>query len=163
MRFLLLMTFLLSLSASEKGLLLEVKNNSLLYFSVNNKKHVCFPYGVLTFEMLLSKSDANGLCQKSLNQYFKIHPQDKFLARRYFHLQQYYSFKKYEDSCMIYAQGKKRYAQMLLERGLAIVPIDFDDKAVAFQYRRIENQAKKDKKGLWNDPVLQNCMMQLGI
>jgi hypothetical protein len=157
------MTLFLSIHASQTGLLLEVKNNSLLYFSVNNYEHLCIPYGVVTFEMLRNKSKDNALCQKNLNQYFEMHPQDQYLARRHFHLQQYYSFEMRGDRCVIYAQGKKRYAQILLERGLAIVPIGFDDRVLDFGYRRLENEAKREKKGLWSDPVLRNCMKQLEL
>jgi len=64
---------------------------------------------------------------------------------------------------MIYAQGKKRYAQILLEKGLATVPVDFEDKSVAVQYRRIQKEAQREKRGLWSDTVLQNCMMQLKL
>lgn len=164
MRFsLLMMSLLFSCHASQPGLLLEVKNNSLLYFSVNNRDELCVPYGVITFEMLRHKSHDSILCQKRLNHYFEMHPKDAYLAKEHFHLQQLYPIEKRDDRCMIYAQGKKRYAQILLEKGLATVPVDFEDKSVAVQYRRIQKEAQREKRGLWSDAVLQNCMMQLKL
>jgi len=159
----LILSFILSCHALQIGLLLEVKNNSLLYFSVNNQDELCVPYGVVTFEMLRHKNHDATLCQKRLNHYFEMHPKDAFLAREHFHLQQQYHIEKRDDRCMIYAQGKKRYAQILLEKGLAIVPVDFEDKSVAVQYRRIQSEAQREKKGLWSDAILRNCMMQFRL
>ncbi len=151
------------LKASEIGLLLEVKNNSLLYFSIENRKHLCTPYGITTFDVLQYKSKDNELCQKALLEYYDKHPQDKNFAKKHFHTQQLYNMKKKKSSCIIYAEGKKSYSALLLEKGLAIVPIHFKDKVFENKYRKIENQAKITKKGLWKNPVLRNCMAQIEI
>ncbi|MEA3522954.1 MAG: thermonuclease family protein [Campylobacterota bacterium] len=158
-----LLTVVFSLKASEIGLLLEVKNNSLFYFSIKNTEHLCVPYAIVTFEMLLHKSQKNTICHQSLLKYYENFPQDKFFAQGHFHRQQQYILEKKKGYCIIHAQGKKSYAALLLKKGLAIVPIHFKDKHIEFKYRRIENQAKIEKKGLWKDPILRNCIRQIEL
>ena len=151
------------LKASEIGLLLEVKNNSLLYFSIKNREYLCVPYGITTFDILQYKSKHNELCQKTLLEYYDRYPKDKNFAKKHFHTQQYYNIKKKKSSCIIYAEGKKSYAALLLEKGLAIVPTHFKDKVFEHKYRRIENQAKISQKGLWNNSILRNCITQIEL
>ncbi len=161
--FFILLVSIFLLKASEIGLLLEVKNNSLLYFSIKNREYLCVPYGIITFDILQFKSKHNELCQKTLLEYYEKYPKDKNFAKKYFHPQQYYNIKKKKSSCIIYAEGKKSYSAFLLEKGLAIVPTHFKDKVFEYKYRRIENQAKTAQKGLWNNPILRNCITQIEL
>ncbi len=158
-----LLMFVFTLQSSETGLLLEIKNNSVFYFSVDNKKNICITYGVVTFEMLSYKSQNNELCKNELLNYFDKYPKDENFAENHFYLQQQYVFEKKDNACIIYVSGKKSYSELLLEEGLAIVPVSFKDEIFEFKYRRIENQAKIDKKGLWNNPILRNCISQVEL
>ncbi len=115
----------------------------------------------MTFEVLQYKSKHNKLCQKSLFEYYERNPKDKNFAKRFFHRQQLYTIKKKKDSCIIYSNGKKSYASDLLEEGLSIVPIHFKDKVLEYKYRKIEKQAIISRKGLWNNPILRNCISQI--
>ncbi len=163
MKFLsILLVLIFTLRASELGLLLEVKNNSLFHFSVKNIDNICVVYGVVTFDMLKYKSKSSKLCQKSLNDYYENNPKDRYFALTLLYINQLYPFDKKKDSCIIYAKGKRSYAELLLEKGLAVVPRDFDDKVLSFKYRRIENWAKINKKGLWSSPILRNCISHIG-
>jgi len=151
------------LRASEIALLLEIKNNSLLYFSIKNREHLCIPYGIITFDILQYKSKDNALCQKALLEYYDKYPKDKNFAKKHFHTQQYYNIEKKKSSCIIYAKGKKSYSSILLEKGLAIVPTHFKDKIFEYKYRKIENEAKISQKGLWSNPILRNCISQIEL
>jgi len=158
-----LMISIFSLRASEIGLLLEVKNNSLLYFSVQNREELCVPYGIVTFEMLMFKSRDNELCQKALFEFYDKNPLYKSFAKKHFYPQQQYIFERKKSSCIIHASGKKNYSAMLLENGLAIVKKSFKDRILEPKYRRIENGARFKKVGLWSDRVLRNCITQIEL
>jgi hypothetical protein len=149
--------------ASDLGLLLKVENNSVFYFSSNNRQNICIAYAIVSFDMLFNASKNNELCRKTLLQYYKKHPKEKNFAKNYFHINQQYAFERKDSSCIIYAQGKRSYAELLLKNGMAIVAKGFRDEVIKFKYKRIENQAKIEKKGLWDNPILRNCISQIEL
>ena len=163
MRFLLLALVNVLLFGAEPALILHVKSNALLHVSFDNRERYCQPYGIVTLEMLMHQSRSDEICHNALVDFYLRNPLQKHFAQRLFHTQQQYMISEFGDYCQIRVSGKRSYASLLLREGLAIVPQQFDDDFVAYDYRRLERDARNSQKGIWADPVLRNCMKMLSI
>jgi hypothetical protein len=162
-RWLIALFLCVSISQAEipqRALLLHVKNNSLLHVAIENHERLCIPYGIETFETMLHRKKNDRGCHKAVDHFYRTHPNAKVFGVTHLYLQQYYPVEVRSKRCIISASGKKSYAQLLLENGLATLQADFSDKRFVMRYRRAQNNARETKSGLWDDAKLSECMQQ---
>jgi len=158
-----IMVFLLSsLNAQEiVSLLKSVENNHLLHMTYKNKTFVCKPYGVETISQLIENAKKDSLCAKYLYKFRINHPKEKSFAKSFLHVEQFYSVEGVQNGCFLYISSNYSYSEVLLEKGYARIPPDFnyEDDVQAYKFKQAMKRAKNKKVGMWSDINVKNCFL----
>ncbi|MFA6195065.1 MAG: thermonuclease family protein [Sulfurimonas sp.] len=161
--FLLYSLLLNSLNAKEPTLaiLLSIDSNSFQRFNIEKNNFICRPYGILTLEELLEKSENGSKCKETIENFYKKHPDLKYFTYGILKRQQMYHVEFRENKCLLYAQGQKTLSELLLEKGLAMSKPTFKDEEFKYSFEKAQANAKFLKLGMWNEPIEKECAKEL--
>jgi len=159
--FIFLFFFLFStlLAAKEPVLstLVTIVSNEVHEFKNGNYKYMCRPYGVYTLEELYRNAKKDSVCQKSIQSFYNKNPNLLNYSHQKLNTFQSYSIVFKNQKCVISVAGEKSYSEFLLEEGLALkVPAKLG-KEYDFLFMKVQREAKKEKKGLWNENISKEC------
>lgn len=140
----------------------RVSNNGLLSFRTQMTHFNCHPYGVLSIDEAMIRNDVNHSCKLELKQFYDRHRPLRYFTLLHTELYQYYSIQRYENSsCEMHVKGRRTLASLLVARGLAIVSSEYRNRHIKAQLRQIEQKAKEQKRGIWENPRLSQCIVIL--
>ena len=123
-----------SLQAKEPilAMLLNVNSNELQKFGIGNYNFYCIPYGITTLESLLAKSENESSCKKSIEMFYKKHPNLKYYSLKLLKLKQEYHVDFKNTKCILYAKGQMTLSELLVKEGLALLNPSFE--YIEFEY-----------------------------
>jgi hypothetical protein len=152
---------LFTLDAKEPTILM-LKNsysNSLQEFqTAPNYSFSCKPYGIRTFDEILSTNKSDKRCRQLLKTFYIKHPKLYSLHHRYLHRKSFYHVEYINNSCLVYAKGKTTFSEILLKEGMAFVDKSLENKILKPKFISLQNYAKDKKKGVFSDSELMNCV-----
>jgi hypothetical protein len=162
-KFILFFLLTFSLNANEPTLakLVNVDSNEIQSFTLNNYSFYCKAYGILTLTQLFEMNTMKSQCRKIIQNYYLQHPNDFYFTENLFKRGQRYHIEFKKDACVIYAQGEYTLSELLLKKGLAIRKPNFQDKEFKASFYKAQKIAKDNKKGIWKDPVLRDCLVDI--
>lgn len=141
------------------GELKSIKNNSGMTLMDNNSPVKCEPHGIKTLEWLIRDAASPDECQKSVDTFYYAHPHERQYAQEHLHLYQRYHYEKDDaGGCILYANGPESYSEMLLNEGLAIVDIKYNNREWNERLKRASIRGQKKKEGIHSSDILQNCI-----
>lgn len=161
---LLLIFFMANLDAKVLvSLLQSVQNNYTLHMKYLQQPFVCKPYGVQTLSELIDRADANSSCQKSLSNFTKENPQEKYFAVSLLKIQQQYSVESRQGWCLLHLSSDHSYSEALLEEGYALIwPAGIqEDEVLTKRFNKAVLRAKNTKAGIWSNTDVRNCFQLL--
>lgn len=141
------------------AILKSVHSNGVLQFSYDNYSFYCKPYGVSLLEEIYTNDKLPKNCSIELKKFYKQNPNSKYFSLRLLHLKQMYHIEYKNNSCIVYASGKKTLSEHLLEEGLATKEKYFDDKEFRHKFDTAQQRAVYRDKGLHKNVILRNCML----
>lgn len=143
------------------GMVKNIQSNRYIEFSLGEFWYRTQPYGVLTLEELAYLSVLPSECREHVGDYYRKFPLKRHFAQKYLKVGQLYHLEPREKSAIIYAEGMKSYAELLLEEGLAMREPLLADKEWAYRFRQIQKIARLEKKGLWAEDIWIDCVTSL--
>lgn len=153
----------LRLYANEPSVVLlhSIYNNYFLEFRVQNYHFHCRLYGVIALDKLLDNANVNAICKERLQSFYRADPDSKDFTRNLLAVEQGYHLEFKEKGCALYASGQKTLSQMLLENGLAIIEINFQDREFQSLFEESQRRAQSKRVGFWSDDALKACIYEL--
>jgi len=143
------------------ALLKNVYTNNIQKFSIGNTGYTCKAYGVISIEDLYFKSVENKICKNSIIDFFRKNKTKKYFSQMLLHVEQLYHIDFIGDECIIYAKGQKTLSEILLQEGLAIKKVNFQDEVYKGKFISAQASARKQRKGLWKTTLYKNCFPEL--
>ena len=143
------------------AVLFNVVSNETQLFNSGGYDFCCKPYGILTLETLHSNSKSGSLCQKKIEIFYKKNPDLKYFTYKILNYKQRYHIEFKDKKCVLYAKGEVSLSELLLKEGLAVQKPLFKDEEFGYIFFQAQQKAKFEKKGLWNDKILESCMKEL--
>lgn len=137
--------------------LTEIENNRYLNFKIEQISYWCQPYGVVTLEELLQNKAFSGKCKAVIDSFYRADPQARYFAHNRLKRYQRYHLQFKKNSCVMYAMGMRRYAELLLEEGLALYRTDEADEVVQYRFSRAQESARVGQKGIWSEMKWSKC------
>ncbi len=162
--FLLLQLFISTmLSAKEPTLvtLNAVLSNGVQKFTLGNYSFYSRPYGILTLQNLYENASLNKGCKKTLENFYAKNPLLEHFSSEYLKIKQLYHIEFKGDRSVVYVKGEKSLAELLLEKGLAVVKPLFHDDEFIYAYNKAQLNAKMAKKGIWKESAIVQCINAL--
>ncbi len=162
--FLLLQSVLFTmLNAKEPTLVLldSVLSNGVQKFTLGNYNFYSQVYGVLTLESLYENASLNENCKKSLKTFYKKNPMLEHFSSHILKVTQMYHIDFKNAYSVLYVRGEKTLAELLLEKGLAVVKPLFNDDEFIYTYNKAQLSAKVSKKGIWQESTIIQCVNAL--
>jgi len=139
----------------------SVVNNEIQKVGYKQYSFYCVPYGVYTLESIYKKSDAHRFCKQKIKEYYRNNPEDLYFAQEVFHVGMFYHLEVKNKECILYASGETTYGELLLQKGLGVYKPHFKDKELKALYYKAQRGAKKEKRGLWKENIIQNCLGEI--
>ena len=160
-----LLNFLLmsTLQASEPTLAIlnSVHSNELQKFKIGQNSFYCKPYAITTIDKLYAKSAQNSLCRSSIEKFYLQNPDAQYFTLNLLKVKQMYHVEFKNTECILFAKGEKTLSELLLENGLALLQINFQDKEYGAIYKKSQNRARLLKRGLWKENIKRECVVEL--
>lgn len=152
-----------SLDAKEPflAILKSVPSNDTQIFTLQKATFTCQPYGVVTLEELYARAGENSQCYEAIIKFYKKNAKLQYYSEDIFHTMQRYHVQMKENRCIIYASGQITLAELLLKNGLAILKPFFKDDEFRFVYRRAQQIAREEKRGMYKDAIVSKCITEL--
>ena len=97
-------------------------------------------------------------CRQRIVSFFRQAPEEAVFARRLFRREQFYRIESRAGRCILYAKGRRSYAELLLEAGLGIIAPGFDDIEWNDRFERAQQGARRSGRGIWRDPLWGECV-----
>ncbi|MDD2789516.1 MAG: hypothetical protein PHU40_02500 [Sulfurimonas sp.] len=121
---------------------------------------ICKPYGLVTLEKLYTTGPIDSLCRKNLEALDREDPNVRYFTLRLLKPMQRYHVEFQDKRCIIYARGEITLSELLLAEGLAFIKPAFDDDVFNAVFLKAQNSAKLAKKGLWQENIVKDCMIE---
>lgn len=159
--FFLQLFILLSCQAQEPalGMLRAVQANDMQKFSFGNTHFICKAYGIISLEELYHDENTNDVCKEKILRFYQKNPHMQYFSATLLDRKQLYHLEFRARRCILYAQGQMTLSELLLKNGLAIVKPMFVDKEFRYPYKKAQKNAKLNKKGIWADETLSECIV----
>jgi hypothetical protein len=136
-------------------------SNEIQKFGIGNYTFECRAYGVVVLETLYNSSKVGSRCQKSIDKFYIKNPKLKYYVDSILKYKQKYHIEIKNRECIIYANSQITLSELLLKEGLALKKPKFKDEEFYFYFSLAQRKAKIEKKGLWNEKILTNCIEEL--
>ena len=143
------------------AILKTVVSNDTQTFTLQKATFTCRPYGVVTLEELFERAKSDSECHDAIAKYYKKNVEQNYFSQMLLHPMQRYHIEMRESRCILYASGQMTLAELLLKNGLAILKPFFKDDAFRFIYRRAQQIAKEEKRGMYKDAIVSKCITEL--
>lgn len=159
----LILSLVLALEAAQPllGMLMRIEDNRYLDFMIEQTPYRCELYGVETLEELAEHSQLGGECKGVVKKFYRTHPQVYDFAKNRLKKYQRYHLEIKDGSCIVFAMGRRSYAELLLEEGLAMkVPSGISE---LWQHRleRAQYRGRSGQKGIWGEMLWNKCAASL--
>ena len=122
----------------------------------------CRPYGVLTYERVAESQKIPPECREAIDRFRENDPEAAFAVGRWLRPMQYYRIEWKEGMCLLYDASRVTYSQRLLERGLALISPRFSDREWGFRFRRAQEAARINRRGVWGVENWRTCRAVFG-
>jgi endonuclease YncB( thermonuclease family) len=163
--FIFLFIFTQTLIAKEPTLatLVNVVSNDVIEFVYENNKFSCLAYGVITIDEIYRKTDKDSNCKKSIEKFYNKNKYLIYYTNSKMKVYQLYPviFKK-DNRCIVNIAGEKTLSEFLLEKGLAVKKLLFEDKEYAYYFYQAEQKAKTNEEGIWKENIARECASYIG-
>lgn len=140
------------------GMLRAVQSNAVQKFSFVNTHFTCKAYGIISLEELYHNKETNDVCKSKIKRFYQKNPHLQYYSATLLDVKQLYHLKFRERKCIVYAQGEMTLSEILIKNGLALVKPMFMDKEFRYLYKKAQKNAKLNKKGIWGDETLSECI-----
>lgn len=152
-----------SLHAKEPTLaqLQSIQSNGIQIFSIGQYNFQCKPYGVVTIEKLFENAALDSICKKSIQKFYIKYPLLKEYSRYTLKPKQLYHVEFKERDCLVYVHSEMSLSEVLLREGLAVIHPTLIDEEFMPDLTKSERIAKANKKGLWKEEIIRNCLIEL--
>ncbi len=164
MRYLILLWTLLSwLEGAQPllGTLVHIKDNRYVDLRIEQTPYRCQPYGVETLEELSENSQLGGECKDVVIKFYRTHPQAYDFAKKRLRRYQRYHLEIKKRSCIMYVMGRRSYAELLLEEGLAMKVPSGVEELWEHRLERAQYRGRSSKKGIWGEMLWNKCAASL--
>ena len=153
----------ISLSAQSLPMkLIDIKSSTLLRFGYKQFHYDCIPYGVVTLEQVYSKKNITNLCKQKIKRFFATNVKLYHIAAYRLKVMQFYMVElKKDQECLVNLQGMRSYSEFLLSQGFAVVRRGFRDEVYGYYFDRAQKTARVQKRGVWSDPSLLECIVDV--
>ena len=142
------------------AILHSINGNGAQSFSFKQTHFTCRPYGVDTLEKLYLTSAENSECRDELKNFYKMNPELKYFSYSQLKVMQMYHLEFIEDGCILYAKGQKSLSELLLREGLAYIKPDFENDEFGAVFKKAQESAIINKRGVWQDNIVKVCTIQ---
>ncbi|MBU1658883.1 thermonuclease family protein [bacterium] len=143
------------------ALSVRVISNEIQKFSIGNSHFYCKHYGIVTLEKLYSHTSLSSTCQDSIQRLYKRDPNAKQFTDNILMLKQLYHVEHKDQECLLFVRGEVTLSELLLENGLALMKPGLKDDVYEYLFFKAQLEAKNEKRGMWNEDILRNCMEAL--
>jgi len=143
------------------GTLQSVSTNTRQIFTLSNHNFVCKTYGITGINKLSNSNSLNNVCKKKIESFSKKNPDAFYFSTLQLHPMQRYHIEFINSECVLYAKGKTTLGEVLLQEGLAVLTPAFKDREFLVLYRKAQMRAKIEKKGIWRDGVIRDCIAEI--
>ncbi len=138
------------------GMVTKVVNNNVIAMKIHGKPFTCKNFGVLALDEI---EGLENTCKQRLEAFQVQHPYYRYFSQMHLkRYQQYHLTIVDGQQCILYAQGKKSLAELLLEAGLAVHRQRSKEGITDYKYQRAVRRARNLKKGIYSDAVLRSCI-----
>ncbi|MEA2111508.1 MAG: thermonuclease family protein [Campylobacterota bacterium] len=103
-------------------------------------------------------SNVENTCKSRLKEYVQNHPEIFHFSSLQLKRYQQYHLDILNNQCIIYAKGRKSLSEILLENGLAVRDVKVKNIVFEYKFKRAELRARREKKGIYSDPILRSCV-----
>lgn len=155
--------FVTFLTAEEPTLAKLIRIDSTQYqrFQVGTYQFTCSPYGIRSVDDFFKISKEGSTCRKAIQKFYDKHPELQSFIYDLLMVNQWYHYEIRDNSCILFAKGQKTLSEILLEKGLAIQKPFFKDNEFNSEFKRAQNYAKMNKKGMWDSLIMKHCVSEL--
>ena len=155
------MIFLNTLQADTSvGILKSIEDNSKQIVLTKNSSHGCEPFGIITLEKILRNGASTQECKKAVIDFYTSHPHDKQFAREHLYIQQSYHYEMIKEGCVLYANGKETYSEMLLRQGVALIDPAFNNSEWNGRLKRAQKGSEQQKRGIHDTLIQKWCIKE---
>ncbi|RUM64923.1 MAG: hypothetical protein DSZ03_03555 [Sulfurimonas sp.] len=150
----------LALSAEPTlGIVTGVLSNNEIAFTINGSAVTCQNYGIVTLDEI---EGLDTTCKQRLVTFQRQHPRYRYFSQTHLKRYQQYHLERVDARrCIVYAQGRKSLAELLLEAGLAVATPSAQATMIDYQYQRSVRRARALQKGIYSDVLLRSCVQRL--
>jgi len=142
------------------AILQKIYSNSMQKVGIGNSSYICKAYGIVSLDEIYFSAKADSLCTKSIDDFYKSHPKNQYFTNSILRVGQKYHIEFIAKNCILYAKGETTLSEYLLKGGLASVVKKFKNPEYSDAFKKDENRAKEERKGLWNKDISLNCLAQ---
>jgi len=143
------------------AILESIQTNTQQIFIIGQARYRCNAYGIIGIEKLLQKSELSENCKSKVKEFYAKNPEVNFFAYNKLRRSQMYHIEFKEGQCLLFASGEITLSELLLKEGLALLEHTFDDKEFRRYYRDAEAFAKFEKRGVWKEDSVRDCLGEL--
>jgi hypothetical protein len=148
---------LLHAELPQNAILEQTPDNSVLVFRSHQSHYLCRPFGVRTLEEISKDRRTNPECKKLFEGYMQRHPHSRQYAATTLKRFQRYRIEPVQDRCLLYANGRVSYSEMLLHEGVAVMKRSESRRELKRRFERAEAGARRGKRGIWQEALADEC------
>lgn len=143
------------------AILQSVNSNTQQLFKISNTTFLCKSYAIVGVDALAIDDKLNATCKSKIARVYLQNPSVKYYAQKKLKVMQRYHIEFIEDECLLFASGQITLSEMLLREGLAVLKPDFKNREYFGVYRKAQENAKLEKKGIWKDDTAVDCIAEI--
>lgn len=159
--FFLIFSSLLLAKEPTMGILKSVNSNTKQLFSISNFNFECNAYGIIGIDSLAQRDELGLACKEKIESFYRKNPESKYFSELKLHTMQMYHIDFKKKECVLFARGEVTLGELLLRDGLAVLQANFDDREYFTLYTIAQKNAKIEKKGLWKDGLIRDCVGEI--
>lgn len=148
---------LLNAEAPYTVMLVGTPDNTVLFFKSGQSRYPCKPFGIRTLEEISRDRRTNTQCKKLFDEYAARHPKSRQYAASILKRFQFYRIEPVNERCILYAQGRLSYSEMLLHEGLAVIKRGEVRRELRRSFERAEAGARRERRGIWKEVLAAEC------
>lgn len=140
----------------------KIPSNTLLGFQTNNHRFYCQQYGIYDLDSFTQQKKVEPYCINGVKRIQKKYPLMQYFGQKHLKIYQNYHIVFFKESCQLFSDGPKSYAEVLVENGLAVVKPKFKNRDYYYYLlQKAQTRAKINKIGIWEVFGMNECVQSL--
>lgn len=157
--------FSLSLCAKDTlhlPILDKVISNTVIGLQLDNSHFYCSQYGIYGLDAFLTQEKVSPYCKDRVKEVLQRYPSIHSFTQQHLKLYQRYHVVFKEGQCQLFSDGPKSYAEVLVEKGIAVVEPKFKKRDYYYyKLQKAQRRAKIGQRGIWEAFGMDECIQSL--